>query len=248
MVNTSGNTVLYSMLGLLSFNILIAIICSGSMSFLFPLFNMIQLITLIPLLQLDLPENLRSFIGHYLQFANLKFDILFNPFHRWNIIDLTEVLNNPLNDNFEKNDLKSRALIVNYGGQLILWTVVIFLYIPITIIAKCCKIRKFQELKNYYEFAVLLTSFSEAFVEFTLLAFLNSFQVYIYIYIIFLLDGISFTCNLFLLNNRYYRDVTFEYIYCDCTEYNFQTREEFSRREHDKEIRCALYRHKLQKA
>ena len=42
MVSSSGNSILYSVLALLTVNILIAIICAGSMSFLFPLFNMIH--------------------------------------------------------------------------------------------------------------------------------------------------------------------------------------------------------------
>ena len=179
-VSSSGNTVLYSMLGLLSFNLLVAIVCSSSMSFLFPLFNMLQLINLMPLLEVDLPENLRSFIGIYLQFANLKFDFMYNPFHKWGIIDLTEVNYNPLNDNFERNGIMSKAFLVNYGGQLIFWTIIIFLYIPISIIAKCCGWSKFKELKRAYEYGVLLTSFSEAFVEFALLSFLTMFQVQIY--------------------------------------------------------------------
>ena len=177
MTKSSGNSVFYSMLGLLTLNLLIAFICAGSMSFLFPLFNMIQLITLLPLLQIDLPENLRAFIRDYLQFANFHFDFLYNPFHRWNIINLAEVNNNPLNENFELNGIESRILIVNYGGQLVIWTIIAFLYIPICLINKCTGWKKFKELKTAYEYAVLLTSFSEAFVEFTLLSFLNLYQV-----------------------------------------------------------------------
>ena len=171
------------MLALLSLNIIIAIVCAGSMSFLFPLFNMIQLIVLLPLLEVNLPENLQSFIDNYLQFANFKFDFLVNPFHRWNIIDLSEVVNNPLNKNFEENEVNSRVLIVTYGGQLIIWTVIALLYFPILFCAKICGCKKFKELKKAYEFGVLFTSFSEAFVEFTLLSFLNIYQVIIYIYI-----------------------------------------------------------------
>ena len=58
------------------------------------------------------------------------------------------------------------------------------LYIPIALLAKFSKIRKFQELKRAYEFGVLITTFIEAFLEFTLLSFLNLTQVYIYIYIL----------------------------------------------------------------
>ena len=181
MIDKSGNSVFYSMLGLLSLNIIIAIICAGSMSFLFPLFNMIQLISILPLLQIDLPENLRAFIKEYLQFANFNFGFLYNPFHMWNIINLAEMNNNPLNENFELNEVNSRVLIVNYGGQLVIWTIVAFLYLPICIIAKCCGFKKFKELKETYEYGVLITSFSEAFVEFTLYSFLNIYQVNLYI-------------------------------------------------------------------
>ena len=156
------------------------------MSFLFPLFNMIQIICLLPLLQVPLPLNLKAFISYYLQFANFKFDFLFNSFHRWKIIDLSEVNINPLNPNFEENDIKSRAFLVNYGGQLVIWTIVIFLYIPIALLAKFCRWKKFRELKSAYEFTVLLISCSEAFLEFTLLAFLNLFQVHRLIYIIYI--------------------------------------------------------------
>ena len=144
---------------------------------------MVQLLVLIPLLHLHLPENLRVFISEYLQFANLNFDFLYNPFHKWKLVDLEEVNNNPYNYHFENNNIKSRAFIVNYGGQLILWTIIIILYIPIVIIAKCCKIKKFQEFKRSYEYGILITSFSEAYLDFTLLSFLNLTDVYIYIYL-----------------------------------------------------------------
>ena len=176
MVDSSGDAVMYSMIGLLSINIIIAIVCSSSMSLLFPLFNMIQLITILPLLQINLPENFRAFIREYLQFANLKFDFLFNPFHNWKVLDLSSVNSNPYNENFADNDLQSRALIVNYGTQLMIWTLVALSYIPIVIFSKCCGCKKLKEIKSAYEYAVLLTSFSEAFVEFSLLSFLNLFQ------------------------------------------------------------------------
>ena len=178
-VKSSGNIIQYSAMGAFLLQLLICILFAGSMNILFPLFNLIQLILLIPLLELELPENLTIFIREYLQFASFNFEFLYNPFHRWNFIDLSEVNINPLNDNFEENGLKSRSLMVNYGGQLMLWTITILLYIPITIFAKCCKIRIFQKLKRAYEYGVLITSFTEAFLEFTLLSFLNLTQVYI---------------------------------------------------------------------
>ena len=178
---STGNGILYAAMGTLCLNLLLSILFTSSLNFLLPLFNMIQLIIFIPLLELQIPENLRVFITEYLQFANFNFGFLYNPFHKWKFLNLSEVNVNPLNDNFERNDVKSRAFIVNYGGPLVVWTFIILLYIPITILAKCCKIKKFIELKKSYEYGVLITSFSEAFLDFTLLSFLNITQVY-YIY------------------------------------------------------------------
>ena len=183
MVKSSGTYIQYLTMITFLLQLLICIFFAGSINILLPLFNLIQLILLIPLLELELPENLRVFISEYLQFASFNFEFLYNPFHRWNLIDLSEVNINPFNDNFEENDVKSRSLMVNYGGQLMLWIITILLYIPITILAKCCKIQKFQKLKRDYEYGVLITSFIEAFLEFTLFSFLNLTQVYIYIYI-----------------------------------------------------------------
>ena len=172
-------------------NLLLAIIFACSLSLLLQLFNMIQLILFIPLLELEIPENLRLFISDYLQFSHFNFEFLYNAFHRWGIIDLSEINYNPLNEKFALNGLKSRVLIVNYGGQLVIWSFVIFLYIPISLLAKC-KIKKFIELKRAYEYGVLIASFSEAFLDFTLLSFLNITQViYIYIYI-----SLNFTAEL----------------------------------------------------
>ena len=221
-MKSSGNTVLYSMIGLLSFNVLVAVVCSSGMSFLFPLFNMIQLINLMPLLELNLPENLRTFIGKYLQFANLKFDFMYNPFHTWNMINLSEVNNRPLNDNFESNGLMSKAFLVNYGGQLIIWTVIIALYIPITGIAKCCKWQIFINLKRAYEYGVLLTSFSEAFLEFSLLSFLNIYQViYMHIYIYIIIDRIWEQSKVFDFKHRDYGNLHFKRIYSTGAEPDF---------------------------
>ena len=164
-------------MGLFALNLLIVIVCAGSMSFLFPLFNLIQLLTLLPLLELYLPQNLKTFISDYLQFANFHFGFFPNPVHNFEILDLSEVNIDPYTQKFAENDIHSRSLIVNYGEQLMFWTIMISLYIPITFFAKCCKIKKFQELKRAYEYGVLITSFSEAFLEFTLLSVLNLTKV-----------------------------------------------------------------------
>ena len=137
LVESTGNSMLYSGIGILCLNILLAIIFASSLSFMLNLYNMIQLILLIPLLEIKIPENLRVFITDYLQFAHFNLEFLYNAFHQWKIIDLSEVNYNPLNDNFELNGVKSRALIVNYGGQLIIWSVILFFYIPIILLAKC---------------------------------------------------------------------------------------------------------------
>ena len=188
--SSSGKTIQYSALILLILNILFSLIFASSIEIIFPLFNFIQLILFIPLLELEIPENLRIFITQNLQFANFDLEFMYNPFHNWEIIDLSEINNNPLNDNFQRNEIKSRAFIVNYGVQLMVWTFIIFLYFPITILAKCCKIKKFIEYKKSYEFGVLLTAFTEAFLGFSLLSVLNITQVklYIYIYILFRLN------------------------------------------------------------
>ena len=184
LIEGAGETLMYSVLGLFNLNIILAIIFSSAMCYLLPLFNLIQLIALIPLLQIAIPENLRMFITDYLMFAHFKFDFLINPFHRWGLIDLSEVNYNPLNNNFEENGVNSRAYIVNYGGQLVIWAIIIVFYGPITIFAKVCKFKKFIKLKKAYEYEVLFTAFNEGYLELTLLSFLNIYGVnYIYIYI-----------------------------------------------------------------
>ena len=77
-VKGMGNTILFAMIGTLSINVALAIVCSSSLSMLIPLFNLIQLISLIPLFEIILPENLRMFISEYLMFSHFQFGFLYN--------------------------------------------------------------------------------------------------------------------------------------------------------------------------
>ena len=163
-----------------------AIACSSSLSLMWALLNMLQLINLIPLLNVPLPENLRIFIGEYLKFSHFRFDFLDNVFHKWNIINLSEVNDTPFNSRFADNDCRSQAFLVNYGGTLMFWAFILALYPIAWAFAKCTKLNFFIKIKKSYEFTILFTAFNEAYLEFTLFSFINLYMVidkYIYIYI-----------------------------------------------------------------
>ena len=184
---SSGTTIQYSTLSILIFNIVLTFFFTISIAIIFPIFNFIQLILFIPLLELELPKNFRLFITDYLQFVNFNFEFLYNLFHDWGIIDLSEIRENPLNENFLINDIRSRAFIINYGGQFMIWLIILFLYFPITFIAKTCKFKMFIQLKKSYEFGVLLTTFIESFLGLSLFSVLNITHVnYSYLYVLYI--------------------------------------------------------------
>ena len=150
---------------------------------------MLQLINLMPLLMVDLPENFRIFINDYLKWSNFRFPWLENFFQQTGILDLTELENNPLHPKFAENGYESRSILINYGGQMFLWVCLLSFYPVIWFLAKCTKFKFFIKLKESYEFTAIITALNESFMEISLVMGISLWEVllytYIYIYILY---------------------------------------------------------------
>ena len=178
LASASGQVTKYAMLGALTLNLAVVVFCSGSICLLLPLFNLIQLISLLPLLQANIPQNLKLFINNYLMFAHFNFDFLYNPLHKSGLMDLSAVNYHPFNKNFEENNITSRAFLVNYGGGIIIWIIIGCIYLLFNILNKFFpKITKFQKIKNSFEYAVILTTFLEGYSLFSLFSLINFYEV-----------------------------------------------------------------------
>ena len=176
-VRGMGNTIQWSIMGTLSINLLLAILVSSSLSLLIPLFNLIQLISFIPLLEIRLPENLRMFISDYLMFSHFQFPFSQNPLHSWGITDMSDVMNKPYSDNFAAQNIHSKSFAVNYGGQLFIWGTFIAVYIFIRILYIIWKNERLHKMKQAFEYGIFNTLLVEGYIDSSLFAILNLYNV-----------------------------------------------------------------------
>ena len=176
----TGTAIMNGGIGFFSLTLLLQVFFSMSMNVMWALINMLQLINMMPLLMIDLPENLRIFITEYLGWANLHIPWLHNFFHQWGVIDLSTLEDNPINHKFGENGYKSRSILVNYGGQMVLWGCLLAFYPFICLLARCTKLKFFIRLKKAYKYTTIITALNESFMEISLVMLISIWDVSAY--------------------------------------------------------------------
>ena len=137
-----------------------------------------QIISFIPLLKLDIPENLRIFLTNYISLFNFKIP----PTFGW--INLGIFKEDPLNQRFEENGYEHKAFFPNFYIELFIWMLILCCYPASYLAAKITNMKFFINLKNSYRFTMLLRTLHETFIELWLCTFLSLYAVNdIYIYI-----------------------------------------------------------------
>ena len=145
---------------------------------------MLQIISLIPLLNIPLPRNLHLFILNYLTWYNFRFTYFDNYIHNSQIFNLSQINDNPLNERFEENGYKSLSIIINFTGQILIGIFLFGLYPPLNLLAKITSRKLFVRAKQIYEYKLSLFALNECFMELTLVFLISLYQVYlIYFYL-----------------------------------------------------------------
>ena len=137
-----------------------------------------QIISFIPLLKLDIPENLRIFLTNYLSLFNFKLPISSG----WATLGI--IKEDPLNQRFADNGYEYKDFFANFALELFIWLIILCCYPISWLAAKITKMKFFINLKNSYQYSMLLRTLHETFIELSLCAFLNLYSVrYIIIYV-----------------------------------------------------------------
>ena len=115
-----------------------------------------------------------------------------NFFHKAKILDLSSLEDQPVHPRFAENGYESKSILINYGGQIFMWILLLCLYPVFWVLAKTTKIKFFVRIKESYEYNAIFTAMTESFMELSLVVLISTWQVYIYtIYIYIYIYTIS---------------------------------------------------------
>jgi hypothetical protein len=139
------------------------------------LINGIQLLNLLLLMNMNIPENLRTFLSDYLGFA--CFDFFGAPFTTGIKGMDFDSFNTTFNGRFEENGYETRSVILNYESQLLVW-IIYLASIPFVLLgAKYFKFKVLLRIKEGFLFNTVILALIECYSEITLVTFLNCYEV-----------------------------------------------------------------------
>ena len=167
----TGEGIKYGSYSVIAISIGLQFALGSVLDYMINLLYFLQIISFIPLMDLNLPPFLTQFIGGYLKFANLQFDFIPNPF-----IPLFHILDNdPLNSQFASNGYQSKSLFLTYGQQLI-YMIAYLLCWPLAIILNCITKNKYAFLRKWkqsYKYNGMIGFFAYSYIFCSFVTFLS---------------------------------------------------------------------------
>ena len=173
--NRTGSSVQFGSYAAIALSIILQIAFGNALDYMINLLYFLQIICLIPLIQLNLPPFLSHFISGYLTFANLQFDFIPNPFKPF-----FEMLDhNPVNSDFASNGYESKSILLIYGQQLMYMIVYLALW-PFAILLNYLAKGKYSFIRKWkegYKYSGLIGFFSYSYILCSLVTFISLHQV-----------------------------------------------------------------------
>lgn len=116
--------------------ILLSVFQGQAIGSLWHFINMIQVLSYLPLLDCEIPDNFRLILTEYLAIRKLavpldKFPAFFNPMSR-----LTSFITNPFNDKFAELDYESVSFVLNFADELITWLLLGGVYLLLQLLVR----------------------------------------------------------------------------------------------------------------
>lgn len=98
--------------------------------------NMIQIISYLPLLDCDIPDNYALVLTEYISIKEVKIPFNMIPKFFYNPLDhFAEFLTSPLNDKFKDLDYESISFMFNFSEDLLTWLMLGLIYILLSLFA-----------------------------------------------------------------------------------------------------------------
>ena len=139
------------------------------------LLNFLQIIYLIPFMELNLPPFLVDFLTDYLGFTNLRFDFIPNPF-----FELFKILDNdPINPRFANNGYKSKSILLLYGQQILYMIIYLMLW-PVAKFLNFITKGKYSFIRKWkisYKYNGLISFFSFSYLPCCLVTLISIHQL-----------------------------------------------------------------------
>ena len=130
-----GATIKYATISTFAFMLFLSVFHGHAVGSLWHFINMIQILSYLPLLNCDLPDNFRMVLTEYLSddLFVLPFDIIpqfpYNPLNY-----LSAFITEPFNEKFEDLDYESISFIFNFSDELLTWLVLLLIYIALKVL------------------------------------------------------------------------------------------------------------------
>jgi hypothetical protein len=130
-----GATIKYATTGTFVFMLFLSLFHGYAIGSLWHFINMLQILSYLPILNCELPNNYRLVLTEYLSenFFTIPFDLIPEfPYNPLNYLSVFIV--EPLNDRFKELDYESISFIFNFSEELLTWLVLLLVYIVLLIL------------------------------------------------------------------------------------------------------------------
>ena len=177
--------IMYGCMGVFSIGLISTLMFGFGTNMMFSFVGMLQLLCLIPIMSINLPNNLLHFINNYLKWANLRFSFLNNFLDKMGLINLDSVNNQSLSTYLDESDYSSKSILVNYGGQIFIYLIIFSCYPLFRLGYKLTKLNLFKTMSKAYEFRIPLIISNLAYVEFSVVSMISLWQVILFLFYFF---------------------------------------------------------------
>jgi len=132
---TAGAAIKYATMSTFAFMFFLSLFHGYAVGSLWHFINMLQILSYLPLLNYDLPNDFRMVLTEYLSddFFVLPFNLIpefpYNPLNYLSVF-ITE----PLNERFEDLDYESISFIFNFSDELLTWLSLLLIYIVLKVL------------------------------------------------------------------------------------------------------------------
>jgi len=134
--------------------------------------NMLQMLSIIPLVDCNLPANLMKFFIEYLSVAKVALPVEIVPYDF-----ISKFENMPYNRRFAENGYENTSIIVNFIDQLTTWILLIIFYLIITILTYVVSqdsiLGFIYRWKKEYEFNAVIRILLESFLTLCICCFID---------------------------------------------------------------------------
>jgi len=144
--------------------------------------NMVQILSYIPILKLDIPYNLSVFLTQYLSVAKVSIPFKILPDYIPNPAKfLSAFITDSLGENFNICGYETFSFIYNFGQEIVTWFCILGFYLVLTILDSILPETRCKFIRNWkkdYEYNGVIRILIETYISLSFCSFLNIWVAY----------------------------------------------------------------------